>query len=130
MGAHYYTIGQRKGLHIGGRPNPSFVVGIDTETNTVYTGQEETHPGLNKYALFIDKQEIHFLNLKYQLKVNDVLECRVRIRYRQPLQEATLHLREEVLYILFANKQKGITPGQFAAFYMGEELIGSGVILH
>lgn len=130
MGAHYYTIGQRKGLHIGGRPNPSFVVGIDTETNTVYTGQEETHPGLNKYALFIDKQEIHFLNLKYQLKVNDVLECRVRIRYRQPLQEATLHMREEGLYILFANRQKGITPGQFAAFYMGEELIGSGVILH
>lgn len=130
MGAHYYTIGQRKGLHIGGRPNPSFVIGINTETNTVYTGQEENHPGLNKQALFIDKQEVHWLCMKYSLSIGESLRCKVRIRYRQPLQDATLFMHEEGLYILFDKRQKGITPGQFAAFYTGEELIGSGVILH
>lgn len=130
QGAHYYTIGQRKGLHIGGRPNPSFVIGIDTVSNTVYSGQEETHPGLNKYALFIDNQSIHWINLKYQLNLNDTLNCDVRIRYRQASQEATLVKKEDGLYILFKVKQKGITPGQFAAFYLNEELIGSGVIMH
>ncbi|MBC9812704.1 tRNA 2-thiouridine(34) synthase MnmA [Crocinitomicaceae bacterium CZZ-1] len=130
IGAHYYTIGQRKGLHIGGRPNPSFVIGIDTATNTVYTGQEETHPGLNRIALFIANDEINYINSKYILNTGDSLTCRVRIRYRQPLQNATLYKKEDGLYILFDELQKGITPGQFAAFYLGEELIGSGVIMY
>lgn len=128
IGAHYYTIGQRKGLHIGGRPNPSFVIGIDTETNTVYTGQEETHPGLNRIALFIADNEINYINDRYTLKNGDSLVCKVRIRYRQPVQSATIFKKEKGLYILFEELQKGITPGQFAAFYLGEELIGSGVI--
>lgn len=128
IGAHYYTIGQRKGLHIGGRPNPSFVIGIDTTTNTVYTGQEETHPGLNRIALLIENKDINYINEKYTLNSGDALECLVRIRYRQPLQNATLYKKESGLYILFKDLQKGITPGQFAAFYLGEELIGSGVI--
>ena len=130
QGAHYYTIGQRKGLHIGGRPNPSFVIGIDTVNNIVYSGQEDTHSGLNKYALFIDNKEVHWINLKYKLNINETLECRVKIRYRQANQEATLIQKENGLYILFKNKQKGITPGQFAAFYVEDELIGSGVIQH
>lgn len=130
IGAHYYTIGQRKGLHIGGRPNPSFVIGIDTETNTVYTGQEETHPGLNRIALFIHNSEINYINDRYELNDGESLACKVRIRYRQPLQEATLYKKEGGLYILFRELQKGITPGQFAAFYLGEELIGSGVIMY
>lgn len=130
QGAHYYTIGQRKGLHIGGRPNPSFVIGIDTVNNIVYSGQEDTHSGLNKYALFIDNKGIHWINLKYKLNIGQTLECRVKIRYRQANQEATLIQKEEGLYILFKNKQKGITPGQFAAFYLEDELIGSGVIQH
>lgn len=128
IGAHYYTIGQRKGLHIGGRPNPSFVIGIDIQTNTVYTGQEETHPGLNRIALLVENNDINYINEKYILNNGDVLECLVRIRYRQPLQKATLYKKESGLYILFDELQKGITPGQFAAFYLGEELIGSGVI--
>lgn len=128
IGAHYYTIGQRKGLHIGGRPNPSFVIGIDTQTNTVYTGQEETHPGLNRIALRVENNDINYINEKYRLNNGDVLECLVRIRYRQPLQKAVLYKKESGLYILFDKLQKGITPGQFAAFYLGEELIGSGVI--
>lgn len=130
IGAHYYTIGQRKGLHIGGRPNPSFVIGIDTTTNTVYTGQEETHPGLNRIALFISNDEINYINSKYILNTGDSLICTARIRYRQPLQNVTLYKKEDGLYVLFDELQKGITPGQFAAFYLGEELIGSGVIMY
>lgn len=128
IGAHYYTIGQRKGLHIGGRPNPSFVIGINTETNTVYTGQKDSHPGLNRPALFIQNDEMNFINSNYQLINGDSLDCLVRIRYRQPLQKAKLFKREAGVYILFDKLQKGITPGQFTAFYLGEELIGSGVI--
>jgi tRNA-specific 2-thiouridylase len=128
QGAHYYTIGQRKGLHIGGRPLPSFVIGINTETNTVYSGQNENHPGLNRYALFIENQSIHYINKKYYLDENEHLEMSVRIRYRQALQKAILIKKSNGLYILFNEKQKGITPGQFAAWYLDDELIGSGVI--
>jgi tRNA-specific 2-thiouridylase len=130
QGAHYYTIGQRKGLHIGGRPLPSFVIGINTTTNTVYSGQSEDHPGLNRYALFIENKDIHSINQKYILKDGEQIEMMVRIRYRQALQKATLIKKTEGLYILFQEKQKGITPGQFAAWYLGEELIGSGMICH
>lgn len=130
QGAHYYTIGQRKGLHIGGRPNPSFVIGINTSTNTVYSGQTENHPGLNKYALFIRNEAIHYINQNYILETNETIELLVRIRYRQALQKATLIKKLDGLYILFAEKQKGITPGQFAAWYKDDELIGSGVISH
>lgn len=129
QGAHYYTIGQRKGLHIGGRPEPSFVIGIDTETNTVYSGQTDEHPGLNRWALKIENQDIHWINLKHKIDINETLKCSVRIRYRQKLKKATLIQREDGLYILFNEIQKGITPGQFAAWYIGEELVGSGVIV-
>lgn len=130
QGAHYYTIGQRKGLHIGGRPLPSFVIGLDTETNTVYSGQTEDHTGLNKYALFIENESIHYINPNYHLNNGDQVIMLVRIRYRQALQKATLIKKSNGLYILFDQKQKGITPGQFAAWYNGDELVGSGVICH
>lgn len=130
QGAHYYTIGQRKGLHIGGRPDPSFVIGIDVETNTVYTGQTENHPGLNRKVLFIDNQYIHWINLKYKLSINEQLSCKARIRYRQPLQSALLIRKDKGLYVIFSEAQKGITPGQFAAFYLEDELLGSGIIAH
>jgi tRNA-specific 2-thiouridylase len=128
QGAHYYTIGQRKGLQIGGRPLPSFVIGIDTVNNLVFSGQTDEHPGLNKHALFINNEEVHYINSKYRLVVGETKEMMVRVRYRQALQPATLIQKEEGLYILFQQKQRGITPGQFAAWYDGEELIGSGVI--
>ena len=130
QGAHYYTVGQRKGLHIGGRPLPSFVIGIDTVNNLVFSGQTDEHNGLNKYALKIHNQEVHWINLKYKLNTEDQLECLVRIRYRQPLKKATLIQKEDGLYILFPEKEKGITPGQFAAWYIGDELIGSGTIAY
>lgn len=128
QGAHYYTIGQRKGLHIGGRPEPSFVIGIDTIQNVVYSGQTEKHPGLNRWALKLDTESISWILPSQVFEQEHILDCMVRIRYRQPLQEAQLIEKEGTYYILFKQKQKGITPGQFAAWYLDNELIGSGVI--
>jgi tRNA-specific 2-thiouridylase len=129
QGAHYYTIGQRKGLHIGGRPEPSFVIGLDTNSNVVYTGQRESHPGLNKWALKLERDSINWIRSN-DFDITKGLECLVRIRYRQPLQKAKLIQKEDEFYILFDQKQRGITPGQFAAWYIDNELIGSAIINH
>lgn len=130
IGAHYYTIGQRKGLRIGGRPNPSFVIAIDTTENIVYTGQNDSHPGLNKHALKINLEEFHLINPAHNLALNEKREYNIRIRYRQALQKGTLIHLDDGYYILFDNIQRGITPGQFAAFYEHDELVASGVIAH
>ena len=130
QGAYYYTIGQRKGLQIGGKPLPSFIIGVDTKNNLLYTGQSELHNGLNKYALKIELNSINWLNNNILFNKNNELHCRVRIRYRQPLQDAILLRVNGDVFILFSKKQKGITPGQFAAWYQGDELVGSGVIEH
>lgn len=130
IGAHYYTIGQRKGLHIGGRPMPSFVIGIDTTTNTVYSGQTESHPGLNRWALKIEPEDIHWIQQAKELAVGESEEYMLRIRYRQALNKGKLIRKEDGLYILFDEIQRGITPGQFAAWYSNGELIGSGIISH
>jgi tRNA-uridine 2-sulfurtransferase len=127
-GAHYYTIGQRKGLNIGGYREPLFIIATDTDTNTIYVGEGHEHPGLNRKGLFIRSDEIHYIRPDLQMQPGDVRDYLVRIRYRQPLQEARLYRRENGLYIIFRELQRGITPGQFAAWYAGDELIGSGVI--
>jgi len=129
QGAHYYTIGQRKGLHIGGRPEPSFVISIDTAKNIVYTGQTDAHPGLNRSVLLLDKIQLNWLNKHYELLADKEIEVLARIRYRQPLQKAKLIRKSNEFYLLFNQPQKGITPGQFAAWYQADELIGSSVIL-
>lgn len=128
QGAHYYTIGQRKGLHIGGRPEPSFVIGIDTEENIVYSGQKETHPGLNRFALKLEKESFNWIHSKLHYDLKNGLKADFRIRYRQPLQKGILIEKNAEYYILFEAKQKGITPGQFAAWYLNNELIGSAII--
>lgn len=127
-GAWFYTIGQRKGLNIGGRENPLFVIAIDTGNNLIYVGQGENHPGLNRKGLFIKKSDIHWIRPALAIKAGDNQEMLVRIRYRQALQKARLFMKDEGLYILFNDLQRGIAPGQFAAWYQGEELLGSGVI--
>lgn len=127
-GAHFYTIGQRKGLHIGGRPLPSFVLQIDVKNNFVFSGQSENHPGLNQFALKINNSDIHYVNPDFTMKNGDTMEMMVRIRYRQPVQNATLVKKENGLFILFHEAQRGITPGQFACWYQEDELIGSGII--
>ncbi|HET8838674.1 MAG TPA: tRNA 2-thiouridine(34) synthase MnmA, partial [Flavobacteriaceae bacterium] len=128
QGAHYFTKGQRKGLAVGGTPEPLFVIETDVENNIIYTGQGKNHPGLLRKALFIDKSEVHWVRPDLKLPVGKEMEVSVRIRYRQPLQTATLHQTKAGLYILFEKNQTAITEGQFAAWYLGEELIGSGVI--
>jgi len=128
QGAHYYTIGQRKGLHIGGRPEPSFVIGIDTDENIVYSGQTESHPGLNRYALKLEKESFNWIQPILQFDLKNGLVADFRIRYRQQLQKGILLEKNKEFYILFEKKQKGITPGQFAAWYLNNELIGSAII--
>lgn len=130
QGAHYYTIGQRKGLHIGGRPKPSFVIDTDVTTNTVYSGQNDNHPGLNRWALKIKQEDMHFVSSRFTSDLLNNKEIDVRIRYRQALQKCTVHNIAGDIFVLFKEKQRGITPGQFAAFYIDKELIASGVILH
>jgi len=127
-GAHYFTVGQRKGLAVGGTPDPLFVLAVDTETNTLFVGQGKDHPGLFQQALHIQNSEVHWVNPDHQLEVGASAEYEVRIRYRQPLQKATLHTTAKGMYILFEEPQSAITPGQFAAWYREGELIGSGVI--
>ncbi len=127
-GAHYYTIGQRKGLNIGGTPEPLFIIDTDTEENVIYTGQGENHPGLYRKGLFVGKDEVHWVRPDLALSVGESGDYQVRIRYRQELEKATLFMREDGLYIIFDQPQKAIAAGQFAVWYEGEELIGSGVI--
>jgi tRNA-uridine 2-sulfurtransferase len=127
-GAHFYTIGQRKGLNIGGRKEPLFVLSIDVIENVVYVGQGHNHQGLNRYGLFISDEEIHWIRQDLKMQINEKRAYLVRVRYRQALQKAQLYKTEKGIYILFEQPQRGITSGQFAAWYEGDELIGSGVI--
>lgn len=128
QGAHFFTCGQRKGLAVGGTPEPLFVIGTDTEKNLIYTGQGSDHPGLWRKALKIETEDIHWLREDQGMEVGETREYLVRIRYRQALQEAKLIMKESGLYIEFKKAQSAITAGQFAAWYKGNELIGSGVI--
>ena len=128
QGAHFFTKGQRKGLGVGGKVEPLFVIETDVVNNIVYTGQGHSHPGLLKKALFITNEELHWVREDLQLKTGDNLDVLARIRYRQPLQKAELYKVEKGLYILFHDYQSAISEGQFAAWYIGDELIGSGVI--
>ncbi|ADF53241.1 tRNA methyl transferase [Zunongwangia profunda SM-A87] len=128
QGAHYFTKGQRKGLAVGGTPEPLFVIDTDVEDNVIYTGQGKKHPGIYRKGLFINEDEVHWVRKDLSLKPGESLELKARIRYRQPLQEATLYQTEQGMYVVFKTPQASITEGQFVAWYDGEELLGSGVI--
>ena len=127
-GAHFFTIGQRKGLHVGGTVEPLFVIDTDTEKNIIYVGEGHAHPGLFRRTLFVKKEDIHWIRTDLALSLLQTMETMVRIRYRQPLQKATLYLNDSGLYIDFTTPQSAITSGQFAAWYIEDELIGSGEI--
>ena len=128
-GAQFYTCGQRKGLAIGGHKEPLFVIATDVERNIIYVGEGEDHPGLYRKALRILPDEIHWIRPDLAMQPGEQRPYRVRIRYRQPLQDATLIMREDALYILFNEPQRSITPGQFAVWYAQDgEMLGSGVI--
>lgn len=128
QGAHYFTVGQRKGLNVGGTTEPLFVIATDVVTNTIYTGLSSNHPGLFRRGLFIDASETHWIRTDLALSVGESKEVMARIRYRQPLQKATLHQEEKGMYVIFDEPQSAITEGQFVAWYEEDELLGSGVI--
>ncbi|MDE6569710.1 MAG: tRNA 2-thiouridine(34) synthase MnmA [Alistipes sp.] len=127
-GAHFYTIGQRKGLGIGGRKESLFILATDVEANAIYVGEGDSHPGLWRPALRIEPNELHWVVPAQALRVGESRRYAVRIRYRQPLQGAVLYVRDSGVYLVFDEPQRGITAGQFAAWYDSDELVGSGVI--
>ncbi len=128
QGAHYFTKGQRKGLAVGGTVEPLFVIDTDVEENVIYTGQGKSHPGLYKKALFVTNDELHWVREDLKLQVGDTMEVLARIRYRQELEKASIYKVESGLYVAFQNPQSAITEGQFVAWYLEDELVGSGVI--
>lgn len=127
-GAQFYTIGQRKGLNVGGHKDSLFVIETDIPNNIVYVGEGHRHKGLSRSCLRIAPADIHWIRPDQRMAVGEIRRFRVRIRYRQPLQDATLIMRDSGLYILFDAPQRGITSGQFAVWYDSDEMLGSGVI--
>ena len=127
-GAHYFTIGQRKGINVGGKVKPLFVIDTDTKTNTIYVGQGANHKGLFRPALKVPNKDIHWVRDDLRLNIEETLHVKSRIRYRQPLVQATLHQKKDAMYIIFEHDQRGIAPGQFVAWYLDDELLGSGII--
>ena len=128
QGAHFFTKGQRKGLAVGGTPEPLFVIDTDVTENVIYTGQGKNHPGLYRKGLFVNEQEIHWIREDLELDIDKTMEVTARIRYRQPLEKATLYRVDGGLYVIFDRPQSAITEGQFVAWYDGDECLGSGVI--
>lgn len=127
-GAHFYTVGQRKGLGIGGRKEPLFVLATDVAENVIYMGEGEQHPGLYRRALRIEPGEVHWLDGADAMREGERRRFQIRIRYRQPLQGGEVIVRGDGVYVLFDEPQRSIAAGQFAAWYDGEHLVGSGVI--
>ena len=127
-GAQFYTIGQRKGLNIGGHKDSIFVIETDIPNNIIYVGEGHTHKGLSRSCLRVTPDEIHWIRPDLTMSEGEIRRYKVRIRYRQPLQDATVIMRSNGLYMIFDTPQRGITPGQFAVWYDGDEMIGSGVI--
>ncbi|WP_162126290.1 tRNA 2-thiouridine(34) synthase MnmA [Flavobacterium phycosphaerae] len=128
QGAHYFTIGQRKGLNVGGTKEALFIIATDVKSNAIYTGQGANHPGLFKKTLRVQPSEIHWIRKDLALKTGESMPVMARIRYRQALQKAMLYQFESGLYVAFEEPQSAITEGQFVAWNIGDELVGSGVI--
>ncbi len=127
-GAHYFTIGQRKGLNVGGTEKPLFVIATDTKENVIYVGMGEDHPGLLRKGLFVGTKDIHWIREDLRLKPGESARYLCRIRYRQPLSPATLMMKDIGLFVVFDQLQRGVAPGQFVAWYNQNECIGSGTI--
>jgi tRNA-specific 2-thiouridylase len=128
QGAHFYTVGQRKGLNIGGHKEPLFVIATDVKRNIIYVGEGSDHPGLYRKGLFIAKENMHWIRPDMEMNTGEKQDFDIRIRYRQPLEKGTIHIKDDGAWFIFENEQRGITAGQFAAWYLNDNLIGSGVI--
>ena len=128
QGAHYFTKGQRKGLAVGGKVEPLFVIETDVDQNVIYTGQGKSHLGLLKTTLFVTDEELHWVREDLALANGESMTVKARIRYRQILEKATIYKVNKGLFVEFENLQSAITEGQFVAWYLEDELVGSGVI--
>jgi tRNA-uridine 2-sulfurtransferase len=128
QGAHFYTVGQRKGLGIGGFDKPLFVLSTDVTENLIFVGEGSNHPGLFRKSLKINREDVHWIREDKALEIGESVRYRVRVRYRQPLQPATLFCLENGLFIEFDKPLQSVTAGQFAAWYEKDEVMGSGVI--
>ncbi len=128
QGAHYFTKGQRKGLNVGGTKEALYVIETDVVENVIYTGEGKNHQGLYRNVLFVSNEELHWVREDLVLKSGETMEVEARIRYRQKLEKATIHKVDNGLYVEFTNPQSAIQEGQFVAWYINEELLGSGVI--
>ena len=128
QGAQFFTIGQSKGLGIGGHKESCFIIDRDMENNILFVGEGKNLPGLYRKALKINNDEVHWVREDLRLKNGESMNVKARIRYRQPLEDAVLYQYKEGFFIEFENLQSAIAEGQFAAWYQGEELLGSGVI--
>ena len=128
QGAHFFTKGQRKGLAVGGTKEPLFVIETDVVDNIIYVGEGKNHKGLFRNVLFVSNKEEHWIREDLKLNIDGCMEVQARIRYRQPLESATLYKVSNGLFVEFKNPQSAIQEGQFVAWYYGDELLGSGVI--
>ena len=128
QGAQFFTIGQSKGLGIGGHKESCFIIDRDMENNILFVGEGKNFPGLYRKALKINNDEVHWIREDLRLKNGESMNVKARIRYRQPLEDAVLYQYKDGFFIEFENPQSAIAEGQFAAWYQGEELLGSGVI--
>ena len=128
QGAQFFTIGQSKGLGIGGHKESCFIIDRDMENNILFVGEGKNFPGLYQKALKINNDEVHWVREDLRLKNGESMNVKARIRYRQPLEDAVLYQYKDGFFIEFENPQSAIAEGQFAAWYQGEELLGSGVI--
>ena len=128
FGAQFFTVGQRKGLNIGGHKESLFVISTDIENNIIYVGEGHHHPGLLRKGLKILKEDIHWIRGDMAMKCGEIRDYSVRIRYRQPLQNGVLFMCDDALYIIFYEHQRGISAGQFAVWYDGDEMRGRGII--
>ena len=126
IGSHFFTIGQRKGLSIGGMKEPLFILATDTSNNLIYVGEGSDHPGLYRKSLKVYADNFHIVNPHYNIL--NLNKLKARIRYRQALQEVSIRADKDCFYIDFTKKQKAIARGQFISIYKGDELIASGVI--
>ena len=127
-GAYYYTIGQRKGLAIGGYKDPLFVISTNTQTNEIFVGEGKNHPGLIKKALKVKYSDVNWVNDDYNFENFAGLKLKARIRYRQKLQKISVYKHLDYLYVEFEDFQSAVTKGQFLAIYDNSQLIASGVI--
>lgn len=129
QGAHFYTIGQRKGLFVGGTKKPLFVISTDIKSNIIYVGEGSSHPGLFRKSLRVSLDKVHWIREDLILSEGQSISVSARIRYRQPLFSANILQKKDYLYVYFDKEQSAVTPGQFIAWYINNELVGSGVIL-